>query len=183
MNAAIDEAAGDAGRQPEEIRRLFNINGSFDTGSGFLQGTPERWAEQLTQLTLTTGMSTYILSVSSADDLRRFAEEVAPATRDRVAAARGAPEAEPPAGPVVVESPAPLAARPTPVPVPLSGERVWDETTRPTGPRPTRPAPTPRTSRPPAGTSSTSMTRCARSSLSCAIWWNRLRPAPPIRPP
>jgi alkanesulfonate monooxygenase SsuD/methylene tetrahydromethanopterin reductase-like flavin-dependent oxidoreductase (luciferase family)/hemerythrin-like domain-containing protein len=135
MNAVIDEAATNAGRRPEEIRRLFNINGSFGNGGGFLQGRPEQWADQLTQLTLSIGMSAYILSVSSADDLRRFAEEVAPATREQVADARGAPGAESPTGPVVIESPAPLAARPTPEPERrLSAERAWDTTTRPTGP-------------------------------------------------
>jgi alkanesulfonate monooxygenase SsuD/methylene tetrahydromethanopterin reductase-like flavin-dependent oxidoreductase (luciferase family)/hemerythrin-like domain-containing protein len=141
MNAAIDEAATNAGRRPEEIRRLFNINGSFGGGRGFLQGTARQWAEQLTELTLSTGMSSYILSVSSADDLRRFAEEVAPATREQVADARGAPDRESPAGPVVIESPAPiaapLAARPTPdAERRLSQERAWDETTRPTGSAP-----------------------------------------------
>jgi alkanesulfonate monooxygenase SsuD/methylene tetrahydromethanopterin reductase-like flavin-dependent oxidoreductase (luciferase family) len=105
MNARIDEAATKADRRPEDIRRLFNINGSFGTGSGFLEGTPQQWAEQLAQLTLTTGMSAYILAVSSADDLRRFAEEVAPATRALVADARGAPQHEPPTA-----APAPATA-------------------------------------------------------------------------
>jgi hemerythrin-like domain-containing protein len=135
MNAAIDEAALSAGRRPEEIRRLLNINGSFGNGAGFLQGTPTQWAQQLTELTLSTGMSSYILAVSSADDLRRFAEEVAPAVREQVADGRGAPGRESPVGPVVIESPAPLAARPTPDPDHrLSEDRAWDETTRPAGP-------------------------------------------------
>jgi alkanesulfonate monooxygenase SsuD/methylene tetrahydromethanopterin reductase-like flavin-dependent oxidoreductase (luciferase family)/hemerythrin-like domain-containing protein len=133
MNARIDEAATAAGRRPEDVRRLFNVNGSFGTGGGFLEGTPEQWAEQLTQLTLSTGMSAYILSVSSAADLRRFAEEVAPATRELVADARGAADQPAPTGPVVRETP--LAAHPTAVPERrLSDERVWDEATRPTGP-------------------------------------------------
>ncbi|MEA2366566.1 MAG: hypothetical protein QOI32_2078 [Thermoleophilaceae bacterium] len=136
MNARIDRAAANAGRRPEEIRRLFNISGSFGGGAGFLQGTPEQWAEQLTQLTLSTGMSSYILAVSSADDVRRFAEEVAPATREQVADARGAPGQESPTGPAVIESPAPLAARPTPDAERLSQEQAWDDTTRPTGPAP-----------------------------------------------
>jgi len=34
-------------------------------------------------------MSTYILSTDSGDDIRRFAAEVAPAVRERVAAERG----------------------------------------------------------------------------------------------
>jgi alkanesulfonate monooxygenase SsuD/methylene tetrahydromethanopterin reductase-like flavin-dependent oxidoreductase (luciferase family)/hemerythrin-like domain-containing protein len=137
MNAAIDASAADAGRRPEEIRRLFNVNGSFGGGSGFLQGSPQQWVEQLTELTLSTGMSTYILSVASADDVRRFAEEVAPATREQVADARGAPGRESPASAVVIESPTPLAAHPTPIPERrLSQERTWDEATRPTGPAP-----------------------------------------------
>jgi alkanesulfonate monooxygenase SsuD/methylene tetrahydromethanopterin reductase-like flavin-dependent oxidoreductase (luciferase family) len=104
MNARIDEAATNAGRRPEDIRRLLNIDGSFGGGGGFLQGPPEQWAQQLTQLTLSTGTSAYILSVSSADDLRRFAEEVAPATREQVADARGAPDQESPTGPVLIET-------------------------------------------------------------------------------
>jgi alkanesulfonate monooxygenase SsuD/methylene tetrahydromethanopterin reductase-like flavin-dependent oxidoreductase (luciferase family)/hemerythrin-like domain-containing protein len=133
MNARIDDAAEKAGRQPEDIRRLFNVDGSFGAGGGFLQGSPQQWAEQLAQLTLSTGMSGYILSVASADDMRRFAEEVAPAARERVADARGL--AESPVGAAVMESPAPLAARPTPGPVQfLSADRAWDEATRPTGP-------------------------------------------------
>ena len=122
LNARIDAAAEDAGRPPEAVRRMLNINGSLG-------------AEQLAELTLSTGMSAYILMVSSADDLQRFAEEVAPATRELVAEARGRPAAEAPAGPVVLESPAPLAIDPTPEPERrLSDETAWDESTRPTGP-------------------------------------------------
>jgi alkanesulfonate monooxygenase SsuD/methylene tetrahydromethanopterin reductase-like flavin-dependent oxidoreductase (luciferase family) len=90
-NARIDAAAEEAGRPPEAIRRMLNINGSLG-------------AEQLAELTLSTGMSAYILMVSSADDLQRFAEEVAPATRELVAEARGKPAAEAPPGPVVFEA-------------------------------------------------------------------------------
>jgi alkanesulfonate monooxygenase SsuD/methylene tetrahydromethanopterin reductase-like flavin-dependent oxidoreductase (luciferase family)/hemerythrin-like domain-containing protein len=139
MNAAIDEAALNAGRRPEEIRRLLNINGSFGTGAGFLEGTPQQWAEQLAELTLETGMSAYILAADAADDLRRFAEEVAPATRELVERARGAPRqpTPPAAGAAVPEPAAPLSARPTVAPERrLSDEQAWDESTRPTGPVP-----------------------------------------------
>jgi alkanesulfonate monooxygenase SsuD/methylene tetrahydromethanopterin reductase-like flavin-dependent oxidoreductase (luciferase family)/hemerythrin-like domain-containing protein len=134
MNAAIDDAAVDAGRRPEQIRRLLNVNGSFGTGAGFLEGTPQQWAEQLAELTLSTGMSVYILAADSADELRRFAEEVAPATRDLVERARGAPAESP--SPARADG-APLAARPTLAPERrLSTEQAWDESTRPTGPAP-----------------------------------------------
>ncbi len=141
MNAAIDRAAEAAGRRPAEVRRLFNINGAFGSGTGFLQGAPRDWAEQLSELTLSTGMSAYILSASSDDDLRRFAEEVAPAVRELVTAARAAADREPAAAAATTVTPvpdaAPLAATPTPDDrLPLSDEEPWDETTRPTGPGP-----------------------------------------------
>ena len=100
MNAAIDAAAQDAGRRPEEVRRLMNLSGGFGSGSGFLEGGPAQWAAQLSELTLTTGMSVYLLPVASPDDLWRFAEEVAPAVREQVLTQRGSgrpPPAPPPA--------------------------------------------------------------------------------------
>ena len=88
-NQTIDDAAAKAGRDPASIRRLYNIHGRFGSGSGtragsILQGSPGEWAEQLAELTLTEGMSTYILAVSSLDDVERFAHEVAPAVRELV---------------------------------------------------------------------------------------------------
>ncbi len=88
LSAALDEAAVAAGRAPEEVKRIYNVFGRFGTGSGFLQGTPDDWAEQLAGLTLDTGMSTYILGTDSPDDVRRFATEVAPAVRELVEAER-----------------------------------------------------------------------------------------------
>ena len=88
MNQAIDAAAEDAGRNPSDIRRGFNIGGSFAAqSSGFLQGPPAVWAEQLTELAVTHGISAFNLGVSpNADaDVRRWAEEVAPAVREAVA--------------------------------------------------------------------------------------------------
>ncbi|WP_424528767.1 LLM class flavin-dependent oxidoreductase [Sphaerisporangium viridialbum] len=89
MNAAIDEAALEAGRQPADVRRLYNISGSFaDRGTGFLNGPAHMWAEQLAELTLTQGMSGYIVMGDDPDVIRRFAAEVAPAVQELVAAER-----------------------------------------------------------------------------------------------
>ncbi|GAA2472766.1 LLM class flavin-dependent oxidoreductase [Terrabacter carboxydivorans] len=88
MNAVIDEAAEHAGRGPQAIRRMYNVFGSFGTGSGFLRGTADAWAEQLAELTLTEGMSTYVLGTDDPDVLRRYAVEVASAVRDLVDAER-----------------------------------------------------------------------------------------------
>jgi Luciferase-like monooxygenase len=80
-NARIDDAAARARRDPTAVRRLYNVGGSFGTGGGFLRGPARDWAEQLAELTLKDGMSAYILASDDADDIRRFAGEVAPAAR------------------------------------------------------------------------------------------------------
>ncbi|MFB9681881.1 LLM class flavin-dependent oxidoreductase [Streptosporangium vulgare] len=98
MNAIIDEAALGAGRSPADVRRLYNIAGTFTgSGRGFLQGPAGVWAEQLAELTLEQGMSAYILASDDPDDIRRFAAEVVPGVRELVDAGRagsGAPAAE-----------------------------------------------------------------------------------------
>jgi hemerythrin-like domain-containing protein len=137
MNAAIDEAAQEAGRDPAEIRRLFNVNGRFGSDGGFLQGTPSDWANQLAELTLTAGMSTYILAADSDEDIHRFAEDVAPAVRELVEAGRSSPAAEHAPTPVPATRAAPFAVTPTPDDgTRLSDKRPWDEAGRPTGPAP-----------------------------------------------
>lgn len=95
LNQTIDDAAAKAGRDPAAIRRLYNVHGRFGSGGGMLQGSPREWAEQLAQLTLTEGMSTYILAVKSLDQVERFAHEVAPAVRELVAEERARRAATP----------------------------------------------------------------------------------------
>jgi alkanesulfonate monooxygenase SsuD/methylene tetrahydromethanopterin reductase-like flavin-dependent oxidoreductase (luciferase family) len=89
MNAAIDAAAERAGRGPQAIRRMYNVFGRFGSGGGFLHGTADDWAEQLAELALTAGMSTFILGTDDPDVLRRYAVEVAPAVRELVDTERG----------------------------------------------------------------------------------------------
>ncbi len=153
MNRAIDQAAEEAGRRPADIRRMYNINGEFGRGSGFLQGAPTEWSRQLAELALAEGISTFILSVNSDRMVRRFAEEVAPAVRELVQTARGAApgatvevtgSSEPsiyggatPAQPGAI----PLAVTPTADDgTRLSAEQPWDERSRPSGPAPDRSA-------------------------------------------
>jgi hypothetical protein len=89
MNKYIDEAARAAGRQPSAIRRLLNINGEFaPSGSGFLQGPPRQWAEQLAEVTLTYGTSAFILAADDPATIERYAADVAPAAWELVAAER-----------------------------------------------------------------------------------------------
>jgi hypothetical protein len=121
LNARIDAAAVDAGRSPAEIRRLLNIDPGME---------PER----LAQLTLEHGFGTFIVSVSSGDDLRRFAGEVAPRVRELVDAGRGGAGSAPqPAAPAGAQ---PFEVTPTPDPPRVSTETAWDEAARPSGPAP-----------------------------------------------
>ncbi len=133
MNAVIDEAAQDAGRGPQAIRRMYNVFGSFGTGGGFLRGTADDWAEQLAGLTLADGMSTYVLGTDDPDVLRRYAAEVAPAVRDLVEAERArrasGSEPMPSSGPRTGSA---LTVRATPDDgVRLSATLPWREDDRP----------------------------------------------------
>ncbi|UZN02846.1 LLM class flavin-dependent oxidoreductase [Cellulomonas sp. S1-8] len=88
-NAAIDEAATAAGRDPREIRRLLNISGTFRPAPGDgLDGPPEQWVDELVRYALEDGIGTFVLGTDDPGTIRTFAERVAPAVRDQVAAAR-----------------------------------------------------------------------------------------------
>ncbi|MFD8487489.1 hypothetical protein [Streptomyces sp. NPDC059712] len=60
-------------------------SGALSPGPG---GYPQGWPEQLAQLTVEVGTSTYLLPSGRPELIRTFAEEVAPATRELVSAAR-----------------------------------------------------------------------------------------------
>jgi len=139
MGARIDEAAERAGRRPGDVRRMYNINGEFGSGSGFLRGSPAAWAEQLAALTFEAGISSFILSAGSDHEVRVFAEEVAPAVRELVETERGRE-----AVPALAASGHPTgggqrAAAFTVTATPDEGARLsdavpWDEASRPSGP-------------------------------------------------
>jgi alkanesulfonate monooxygenase SsuD/methylene tetrahydromethanopterin reductase-like flavin-dependent oxidoreductase (luciferase family)/hemerythrin-like domain-containing protein len=95
-NAIIDDAAQTAGREPGDVRRLLNIGGRFSAvGKGQLNGPPEQWAEELAELALGDGIGTFIVATDDPDDLRTFAEEVAPAVRELIEKERAAGHAAP----------------------------------------------------------------------------------------
>ncbi|WP_131104339.1 LLM class flavin-dependent oxidoreductase [Ornithinimicrobium sufpigmenti] len=171
-NARIDEAAAGAGRAPQDVVRLYNVHGRLGGsaagagGRGGLRGSAADWAEQLAELALEHGMSTFILATDDARTVQVYGQEVGPALRDLVQAERDSDTAGP-AGPASEgdESPPPVevstgpggagnpAAGVTTVPVPagitptpddgtrLTGELEWDEASRPSaGPPPDAPA-------------------------------------------
>ena len=94
-NRIIDESADAAGRDPREIRRLLNVSGRFSAATGgMLVGPVSQWIDELLQLALGDGIGSFILASDDPRTLQTFAEEVAPAVREAVAAERaraGAP--------------------------------------------------------------------------------------------
>jgi alkanesulfonate monooxygenase SsuD/methylene tetrahydromethanopterin reductase-like flavin-dependent oxidoreductase (luciferase family) len=93
----IDRAALEAGRDPSEIRRIYNVPGAFaaaapapasDTDEAIV-GPPDHWVEVLTHFAVDLGFGTFVLiAPPDPEVLRTFIEDVAPRVRERVAAAR-----------------------------------------------------------------------------------------------
>ena len=84
--ALLEEGAADAGRDPSEVRRVANVNGTLTGGAseGFLQGPPGQWVDELSDLNGRFGFDCFLLWLEGDDQaaqLERFAAEVAPALR------------------------------------------------------------------------------------------------------
>jgi alkanesulfonate monooxygenase SsuD/methylene tetrahydromethanopterin reductase-like flavin-dependent oxidoreductase (luciferase family) len=89
-NATIDAAARKAGRDPGAIRRMLNIGGRFTIQrNDFLDGPTDAWIDDLAGLALDEGIATFIVAADDPELLERFATEVVPGLRSRVAEARG----------------------------------------------------------------------------------------------
>ncbi len=58
---AIDEAAEEAGRDPKEIRRVYNAAGRIGPGERDpLDGPVSRWVEDLASYTVDLGMDSFV---------------------------------------------------------------------------------------------------------------------------
>jgi alkanesulfonate monooxygenase SsuD/methylene tetrahydromethanopterin reductase-like flavin-dependent oxidoreductase (luciferase family) len=90
----IDEAALASGRDPTEIRRIYNIGGVITpdgggSGEGVLVGPAGQWIETLAAWAVDPGIDAFIFW-PTADELaqvERYAAEVVPAVREALAAA------------------------------------------------------------------------------------------------
>ena len=85
MQRRIDDAAVGAGRDPSEIRRVFNVGGMIVDGPtrGLLQGPPEHWVETLLGFSGELGFDTFVFwpEDDPFGQLERYASEVVPAVR------------------------------------------------------------------------------------------------------
>ena len=89
-NRRIDEAAEQAGRDPHEIRRMYNLMGSITDGATgeYLQGPVAYWVDELTRLVMEDRMDSLIFAPNEGteEQIRLFAEEVVPGVEERVKA-------------------------------------------------------------------------------------------------
>jgi alkanesulfonate monooxygenase SsuD/methylene tetrahydromethanopterin reductase-like flavin-dependent oxidoreductase (luciferase family) len=88
----IDAAAREAGRDPREVRRIYNVTGAigaFRGGNG-LVGPVSLWVETLTEWAVELGFDTFIFwpATDAPGQLEIFASEVITAVRARVAERR-----------------------------------------------------------------------------------------------
>src|SRR5829696_5039592 len=91
MQKRIDEGATQAGREPKEIRRAYNLSGNIGAGGeGPLDGPASKWIETLTGFALEHGMDTFIYWPSQDHERQvgLFAAEVVPGVREAVVRAR-----------------------------------------------------------------------------------------------
>jgi alkanesulfonate monooxygenase SsuD/methylene tetrahydromethanopterin reductase-like flavin-dependent oxidoreductase (luciferase family) len=89
----IDDAARAAGRDPGAIRRLANLNGVITDGAhdGWLRGPVDHWVDELARLVRDLRFDGFVVWPDDEDVLgqtERFAAEVVPEVRRRVAADR-----------------------------------------------------------------------------------------------
>ena len=85
----IDEAARAAGRDPDHISRILNLGGVItdgERGDDELAGPVEHWVETLARWTDEIGIDSFVFWApeGSVQQVRRFADEVAPAVRERI---------------------------------------------------------------------------------------------------
>jgi alkanesulfonate monooxygenase SsuD/methylene tetrahydromethanopterin reductase-like flavin-dependent oxidoreductase (luciferase family) len=95
----IDEAAAAAGRDPHEVRTIFNFPGRITSGplaatrdsdGRWIGGSPGQWAEELAGAVTEHGAGGFILFSPQAgapdtDSLTRWSREIVPAVREMVA--------------------------------------------------------------------------------------------------
>jgi alkanesulfonate monooxygenase SsuD/methylene tetrahydromethanopterin reductase-like flavin-dependent oxidoreductase (luciferase family) len=85
MHGRIDAAAAEAGRDPAEIRRVYNVGGTIADGPtrGLLDGPSEHWIEALTGFAAELGFDTFVFWPEGdlLEQVERFAQEVVPGVR------------------------------------------------------------------------------------------------------
>ncbi len=86
LQRRVDDGASAAGRDPSEIRRVYNVGGTIVDGParGLVTGPPRHWIETLTGFATELGFDTFVFwpDEEPLRQVERFATEVVPALRD-----------------------------------------------------------------------------------------------------
>jgi alkanesulfonate monooxygenase SsuD/methylene tetrahydromethanopterin reductase-like flavin-dependent oxidoreductase (luciferase family) len=87
MSRHLDEAVAASGRPAGAIRRILNVSGTITLGAseGKFRGPVTQWVDDLAELAGSYGFDTFIFWGEGDDQLDRFAQEVVPAARERLA--------------------------------------------------------------------------------------------------
>jgi alkanesulfonate monooxygenase SsuD/methylene tetrahydromethanopterin reductase-like flavin-dependent oxidoreductase (luciferase family) len=88
MSRRLDDAVAAAGRPQEAVRRVLNVSGSITDGSsdGMFRGPAGQWVDDIADVAASYGFDTFIFWGEDGDQqLDRFAQEVVPAVRERLA--------------------------------------------------------------------------------------------------
>jgi alkanesulfonate monooxygenase SsuD/methylene tetrahydromethanopterin reductase-like flavin-dependent oxidoreductase (luciferase family) len=85
-SAVIDEAAAAAGRDPADVRRLYNLGGMITDGErddDHLTGPVDHWVATLSEWAAEIGVDSFVFwpQDSGTQQVERFAREVAPSVR------------------------------------------------------------------------------------------------------
>lgn len=89
MNAAIDDAAIAAGRDPGDIDRFLNLGGHLSSdGSDPLSGPMTTWPQALCELAVEHRVTGFIVATDDLDTIRALGTDVVPAARELIAARR-----------------------------------------------------------------------------------------------
>jgi len=100
LNGRIDAGAAEVGREPQEIRRVYNLSGNIGPeGDGLLEGPPKKWVEVLSGFALEHGMDTFVYWPSGSPEeqerqVELFAGEVVPAVHEAVEGGRALSKGE-----------------------------------------------------------------------------------------
>jgi alkanesulfonate monooxygenase SsuD/methylene tetrahydromethanopterin reductase-like flavin-dependent oxidoreductase (luciferase family) len=86
MRRRLDDAAVRAGREPSDVRRIYNVSGEITEGEerGLLQGPPSHWIETLVGFARELGFDDFVVAPGGDDPVRQIellAGEVAPGVR------------------------------------------------------------------------------------------------------
>jgi alkanesulfonate monooxygenase SsuD/methylene tetrahydromethanopterin reductase-like flavin-dependent oxidoreductase (luciferase family) len=87
MSRRVDDAVAAAGRPPGAVRRVLNVAGAVTSAvsEGMFRGPVSQWVDDLAEVAVSYGFDTFIFWGEGDDQLDRFAQEVVPAARERLA--------------------------------------------------------------------------------------------------